>query len=118
MTAMQKRTTPQRIVADWERCAPILGEMRWWFLLNWMAAQPEKWHKPRDMNAVRGIGYGTLENAKKIYLIMCRRGILVRASNPVPSLRHTFLYTLSPSSRRLMGVSEAVPPVLECTTTT
>ena len=68
------------------------------------------------MNAVRGIGCSTVENAKKIYLSMCRRGIPERAI-PRRAVATSFLYTLSPSSRRLMGVSEAVPPI-ECTTTT
>lgn len=104
--APEGRKLPGRMWEDWMRCYPVLKNLRWWMLCNYLATR-ETFVSASHINSQPGLTYRHLKDAKDMFRILVDRGILIQRNSTEKGMTKIILYALSPATRRLLGLAPA-----------
>lgn len=104
--APEGRKLPGKIWEDWMRCYPVLKNLRWWMLCNYLATR-NGFVSASHINSQPGLTYRHLTNAKDMFRILVERGILIQRNSTEKGMTKIILYALSPATRRLLGLAPA-----------
>lgn len=105
---LPENSLPQRIWKDFQRCMKVLGSVRCYLVLQYLATI-RTWVTATHINTVAGISYENHATARTMLKRWTKCGILIQRQNPHPKARRSYVYTLSPLSCKLLGV----PPITD-----